>query len=161
MKRNIVRTIFFTTLSLSLAAVAPAQDDGACSNARVVGTWGYTYTGTLILPTGAVPAASVGRFTLDTAGNFSGTQASSLGGNVGQDTLKGSASVNGDCTGTLTLRIYDPSGNLLRTAVLAFVVVDNAKEIRGIFTSLVLPAGTSLPTIITANGKKLSSDRGN
>jgi hypothetical protein len=147
MKCNIVRTTFFVTPLLALATIAPAQNGGACSNARVAGTWGYTYTGTLILPSGGVPTASVGRFTLDAAGNFSGTQASSLGGNVGKDTLKGSADVMSDCTGTLTLYIYDQSGNLLRTAVLAFVVVDNAKEIRGIFTSLVLPIGEARAVI--------------
>ncbi len=154
MKHNIVRIMTFVTVALAATAMAPAQDGGACSNARVAGIWGYTYTGTLILPSGAVPVASVGRFTLDTSGNFTGTQASSLGGDIGHDTLKGSADVKSDCTGTLTLDIFDQSGNLLRTATLAFVVVDNAKEIQGIFTLLVLPTG-EVRTVITVRAIKV------
>ena len=43
MKRSIVRTVFVVaTLVISLAAVAQAHDDGACSNAGVDGKWGYT-----------------------------------------------------------------------------------------------------------------------
>jgi hypothetical protein len=72
-KRNIVRTIFFfATFLLSLAVVASAQDERACSAAGVAGEWGYTETGTLFLPTGAVPYASVGSYTLDADGNLSG-----------------------------------------------------------------------------------------
>ena len=162
MKRSIVRTVFVAaTLVMSWAAVAQAQDDGACSNAVVAGRWGYTYTGTLILPTGAVPLAAVGRYTLDADGNLAGTQARSVGGSIGVETLKGTATVNSDGTSTLTVRVYDQSGNLVRTGVLALVYVDKAREVRAIFTSLVLPDGTSLPTVITVNAKKLFPNSGN
>ena len=161
MKHSIVRTIFaVATLVMSLAAVALAQDGGACSNAGVAGKWGYTYTGTLVLPTGAVPLAAVGRYTLDAAGNLAGTQARSVGGGTGVETLKGTATANSDCTSTLTVHVYDQLGNLLRTGILALVYVDNAREVRAIFTSLVLPDGTSLPTVMTVNAKKLTPDHG-
>jgi hypothetical protein len=161
-KCNIIRRIFFfATLLLSLAALARGRDDGICSNAVVAGTWGYTETGTLILSTGAVPFAAVGRYTLDGAGNFSATQTSSLGGSVGENTLKGTATVNSQCTGTLTVDVFDQSGNLLRTAVLALVYVDNAREVRAIVTSLVLANDTALPPVITFNAKKLFPYRGN
>ena len=152
MKRNIVRTmIFLTTLLLSLA-VAQAQDDGICSNAIGAGQWGYILTGTAILPTGAVPTAKVGRLTIDASGNFSGTETGSDGR---QSTVKGTITANPDCTFKQTVSVYDQSGNLLHRAVLAGVLVDNGREVRGIFTSLTLPDGTSLATVTTLNAKKL------
>jgi hypothetical protein len=159
MRRHLVRTIFFVALLLGLAAAAPAQVDRSCSNARVAGEWGYSWTGTIILPTGPISAAAVGTFTGDAAGDLSGTQTSSLGGGVAQDTLKGTLTLNPDCTGTMTVGLYDQSGNLLRTAVWAIVYVDDAREARAIFTSLVLPNGMSLPTIGTANAKRLFRNR--
>lgn len=162
MKRNIVRTIFpFATLLLSLAAVASAQDEGTCSNAGVAGEWGYTETGTLILPTGAVPYASVGSYTLDADGNLSGARTASAGGTIQKATIKGTATVNSDCTGTETLSFYDESGNLISTAVKALVFVDNAREVRKIITSAVLPNGTSVPAVLTTNAKKLFPDHDN
>jgi hypothetical protein len=155
------KIVSFATLLMSLAAIAQAQPDGTCSSARLAGAWGYTYTGALILPTGAVPAGSVGRFTVDAAGNLSGTQTSSVGGSVGEDTIAGSVAVNSDCTGTATVRIYSSSGTLLRTAVLALVFVDNAREFRAIFQSLVLANGTNVPAVMTMDGKKLIPGRGN
>ena len=156
MKRNIVTAIVFATLVLAIAGVASAQDRGSCSYARVAGEWGYTFTATLILPTGPVPFAGVGRYTLDSAGNFSGTQVSNRGGITSEDIIIGTATVNPDCTGTFTVGIYDQSGNLLRTAIWAMVYVDKANEIRSILTSLVLqPSGTSVPAVATDHAKRL------
>lgn len=152
---------FFATLLLGLAAVVSAQDDGTCSLAGVAGEWGHTLTGTLILPTGPVPFAAVGRSTLDADGNLSATQDSSVGGRVGKDTIKGTFTVNSDCTGTLTVGIYDQSGNLLRTATWATVFVDKRREMRAIITSLVLPDGTRVPSVVTQNAKKQFPGRGN
>src|SRR3974390_2518833 len=100
-----MRTVFLITLFLGLAAVAPAQDLNwnYCSIDSVVGTWAYSYTGTLMLPTGAVPMAAVGRTTVDGAGNVLATQNSSTGGKVSQDTIKGTLTANPDCTGTMTV----------------------------------------------------------
>ena len=162
-KRNIVRTVFFlATLLLSLAEVASARDEGICSNAGVAGQWGYAITGTLILPTGPVPFASVGRSTADAEGNFTATQTTAVGGKVSEETLKGTGTVNSDCTGTLTASIYDQSGNLTRTAVWAVVADDHARELRAILKSLVLePSGTSVPTVVTENAKRQFPKKGN
>jgi hypothetical protein len=162
-KRNIVRTVFFlATLLLSLAAVASARDDRTCTLASVAGQWGYTITGTLYLPTGPVPFASVGRSTGDAEGNFTATQTSAVGGKVSEETAKGTSTVNSDCTGTLTASIYDQSGTLTRTAVWALVAVDNGREFRAIIKSLVLePSGTSVPAVVTENAKKLFPKKGN
>jgi hypothetical protein len=153
-KHTIMRTVFFFSALLALAAVASAQDNGACTLAGLAGRWGYTITGTLILPTGPVPFAAVGRQTTDTEGHISATQTSVAGGAVSKDTLKGTSTVNSDCTGTITISVYDQSGNLLRTASWATVMDDNGREVRAIMTSLVLPNGARLPTAITLNAKR-------
>ena len=158
MKRNIVWTMFFVAaLVLVLASAALAQDRFICSSAGVAGTWGTTLTGTQILPTGPVPFASVNRITYDPAGNFSGTQTRSSNGTVSRVTFRGTYTVNPDCTGKKTIRAFDPSGNLLNTAEADFVLVNNAKELLEIFTSVVLANGTSVPVIITGHSIKLFS----
>jgi len=156
MKRNVVRTICFAALMLSIAAVALAEDPGICSYSGVAGEWGYSDAGTLIPPTGPVPFAIIGRYTLDAEGNFSGTQTSSRGGIISEEILRGAATVNPDCTGTLTVGIYDQSGILLRSAVWAMVYVDSAREVRGILTSLRFePNGPIVPAVLTDNAKRL------
>ena len=155
MTRKIVRSILLSaTLLVGFAGVARAQDGAICSTAGMAGEWGYTSTGALILPTGAVPFALVGRLTFDPAGNFSGVQNSSDGfGQVGQETIKGTTTVNPDCTGTQNVNVYNQSGNLLSTSVLAFVIVDNGQEVRAIFRSQTFN-GTNVPTVATLNAKR-------
>ena len=155
MTRKIARSIVFSAMLLvSLAAGATAQDAGICSTAGMAGEWGYTSTGAFIFPTGAVPFALVGRLTFDAAGNFSGAQNSSTGGQVGQETIKGTTTVNPDCTGTQNVNVYNQSGTLQSTSVLAFVIVDNGREVGGIFTSQTLANGTKGPTVATLNAKR-------
>lgn len=157
-KRNMTRTVFFfCTLLLSMASVASAQPEATCSNASVAGTWGFTDTGTVILPTGPVPFGAVGKITGDADGNFSGSQTTSVGGAISKETFKGTGTVNADCTGTATFSVFDESGTtLLRTATFSVVFVNNAKEEREIATSLVLePSGTHVPAVITGSAKKL------
>jgi hypothetical protein len=43
-----------------------------------------------------------GIFVFDGAGKFSGKQSSSRGGKIGRETLQGSYTLDGDCTGTMT-----------------------------------------------------------
>ena len=155
MTRKIVRsTLFSAMLLVSVAAVATAQDDHNCSTPSLTGEWGYTSTGAFMFPTGALPFAFVGRLTFDAAGNFSGAQNSSTGGQVSQDTIKGTTTLNPDCTGTLNVNVYKQSGALFSTSVLAFVIVDNGREVSGIFTSQTLANGTNGPTVATLNAKR-------
>ena len=163
MERNI-RAIAFATLFVGLAAGASAQDH-RCSNPGLAGAWGYTETGTVVAPSPSGPvqilAAAVGRYDFDSAGSFSGTQNSSAGGTVSPDMKRGTYTVNTDCTGTLTLDVYDSSGSSLRrSSVWAIVLVDNATEIHGIMTSMVLPNGVTLSPIMTMSAKRLFRDRG-
>ena len=160
MRHRIASTIALLTLSLGLAAAASAQDHRPCATWRLAGDWGYTKTGTLYAPAGATPFATMGILTLDEFGNLTGVNTGSVGGRVSQDVLKGTFAVNPDCTGTMTVEVYDPSMTLLRTIVMALVVDDDLNQLRGLMMSLVLPNGVSLPTVITAEAKRLISTRG-
>jgi len=161
MKRNIVgTTLFFAMLLLILGAVASAQDDDwgvrRCSTGQVAGEWAYTLTGTVITPTGPVPTAAIARSTIDAHGNVSSKQTSSTGGAISEwNTVKGTIAVNPDCTGTKIVMVYDSNGNLQRTVTEDLVIDDHAREIRALVTSLVLPNGASVPTIITITERKL------
>lgn len=159
MKHQIARTVPFMALLLSLAVVAPAQADPSCSAARVSGDWGYTKTGILFLPTGAaVPFATIGKLTLEANGDLFGMNNGSVNGAVSTDVLQGSFQVNADCTGSMTVDVYDQFGTLLRTIGMALVVDDDAKEIRGLVMSLTLPNGTGLRSVITAQAKRVTRD---
>jgi hypothetical protein len=160
MKRNIARTtlamISVATLYMGLVPAAQAE---TCSTAKAAGKWGFTLTGTLILPTGPVPGAAVGRFSVDAAGNISGTEARNVGGGFANETITGSWTVNPDCTATVTVNIYE-SGVLVRTSVLPAVLVNNSNKIRAVQESLTLPDGTPIPVVITLDGNKLFLEDG-
>ena len=83
MTRNIVGRVCLAALLLSLAGSAWAQEQPACTNARLAGSWSYTETGSVATPIGVLPAAAVGTYVFDAVGNFSGTQYSSAAGTVG------------------------------------------------------------------------------
>lgn len=156
MKANIVRTVLCAALLAGPAAPARAQTQKSCPDHTGIGTWGYIETGTLILPTGAAPFAVSGKYTQDADGNLSGVQITSAGGAVTQNTIKGLATLNSDCTVTVKVDIYDNSGNALRTAVLTGVFVNDGTEILGIVTSLVMhPTGANVPAVVTINAKKV------
>lgn len=148
--------LLFTAISLS---AAPASQAGQCSQGSLAGRWGYTYTGAIILPSGAVPVASVGSFKQDAEGALSGSQTRTVAGTSGVEKIKGTISVNADCTGSATISVYDDvSGVLLRTAELALIYVDGEREVRLIFKSLVQSDGTNVAVVITANGKRISAE---
>jgi hypothetical protein len=158
MKHQSARTMAFTALVLAVAAVAWADGGRRCSDARVAGDWGYTKTGTLFLPTGAaVPFATMGTLTLEADGTLSGVNTGSVNGAVSNDLLSGTFQINSDCTGTATIEVYDQAGTLLRTIGMALVVDDNWRELRGLVTSLVLPSGASLRSVITAQARRVFS----
>ena len=161
MKRKIVRaTLLMISLATFCVGMAPAvQAAEHCSNAKAAGTWGLTLTGTLILPTGPVPGAAVGRVRIDADGDVSGTEARNVGGGFANETLTGSLTVNSDCTATLTVNIYE-LGVLVRTSVLAAVFVDDSNKVRMVQESLTLPDGTTIPVVITVEGIRLFPEEG-
>ena len=151
------RTMALTALMLAVAVVGWADGGRGCSNARVAGDWGYTKTGTLFLPTGAaVPFATMGKLVFDADGTLSGVNNGSVNGTVSNDVLQGTFQINADCTGTATVEVYDQAGILLRTIGMALVVDDDDSELRGLVTSLQLPSGASLRSVITAQAKRMS-----
>ncbi len=157
MRYKCVLTIFamFFLAGLLLSG-APAAQANSCTMASAAGKYGFTLTGLLILPTGPVPIAAVGRVTVDAAGNFSGTESRNVGGGFAEETITGTLTVNPDCTGTVTLNAFE-AGHLARTVILATVSDDNQKEVRMVEKSLVLPNGISLPVVITLEAKKTFS----
>jgi hypothetical protein len=156
MKRNIARTalVIISVATLYLGLVPAVQAAEHCSNAKAAGKWGFTLTGTLILPTGPVPGAAVGRLSVDSAGNISGTEARNVGGGFANETITGSWSVNSDCTATVTANIYE-SGVLVRTSVLAAVFVDDSGKLRAVQESLTNPDGSTIPVVITLEADRL------
>ena len=140
---------------LSMVLVPLTAHASQCSTAGAAGKWAYTYTGTIFTPSGPVPAASVGHFSEDAAGNLTGSQTRSVAGSSGTEDIAGTLSVNRDCTATATIRVY-VNGELQRTAVLAVAFDNNMKHARGIFESLVLPNGTNVPVVITTDNSRVS-----
>jgi hypothetical protein len=143
--------LLITLFALSAASAARASDTRSCSTASIAGKFGFTTTGSI---PSIGPVAATGLFTQDASGNITGTQTRSLNGDIADETFTGTATVNRDCTGTDTIQVFQ-SGVLVRTTTLHVVYDDNGREARAIFTSLVLPDGTSLPSIITIEARRI------
>ena len=156
MKLSAGRAVLSMSL-LVVAGLAPSGQAGQCSLAGTAGKYGFTLTGTVILPTGPVPIAAVGRATLDAAGNASGTESRSVGGGFADETFTGTYTVNSDCTGTATIQFYE-SGQLVRTSVLSLVFDNNQKEIRMVQKSLELPNGAFLPVVVTVEARRIFTE---
>jgi hypothetical protein len=132
-------------LGISLASTSRAAAQ-QCTASSEDGKWAFTHTGTILLPTGPVPVASVGTFT-GKAGVAAGSQTRSVGGDVAQENLTATHSVHADCTATFNFKVFD-AGVLVRTATVNIVYDDNGRSARGIFASLALADGTVLPNVI-------------
>jgi hypothetical protein len=148
---TIMKTTKLLLLTMLAMFLVPSSVHAACTNHTGAGKWGFSTTGS-IPAIGAVAATGV--FTQDASGNITGTQTRSLNGDIADETFTGTATVNPDCTGTDTIQVFE-SGILVRTTTLHVVYDDNGQEARAVFTSLVLPDGTSLPSIITIEARRL------
>ena len=137
---------------MALFAMVPGLH-AACSKAGVEGKWGFSTNGSI---PAIGPVAATGLFNQDISGNITGSQTRSLNGDIAEETFSGTATVNSDCTGTDTIQVFQ-DGNLVRTTTLNVVYDDNAREARAIFTSLVLPDGTNLPTVLTIEARRVLS----
>ena len=69
----------FAVIGLFLLLAEPGLH-AACTSATAAGTFGFTTTGTLILPSGPVPVGAVGLITFELRGTATGSQDTSLGG---------------------------------------------------------------------------------
>jgi len=146
--------ISLAILALALLSFAPNLN-AACSNATLLGNWGFTGTGVIILPTGPVPVGAVGNVRFDLEGNISGGQDRSVGGGEAHETIAGTYTISGDCALTITANVYDDAGILQRTTVLKGVVVSNGKETRMIYQTITLPNGAVLPAVLTLDANKV------
>jgi len=125
-----------------------------CSTAKAAGDWAYTYTGSIMTPSGPVAAAAVGHFHQDALGNITGSQIRSLAGNSAAEDISGTVSVNADCTATATISVL-VKGELQRTAVLAAVYDTNMNHLRDIFQSLTLANGTNVSVVLTSDVSRI------
>jgi hypothetical protein len=141
----------YAASALPIVLHAQEQTTG-CSLARAAGSYGVSDSGTIV---GIGPIAIVSLATLDAGGTISGKSTLSENGDIGQRTLSGTYTVNRDCTGTVTFGEFDQSGNLLITLTADLVWDDNMSQFRFIVTSVVVPSGPSIPTVLSGDGRKL------
>jgi hypothetical protein len=138
--------------ALALGIVSAAQaGTQKCTLATVAGTYGLTTTGSI---PGIGPVSAVGLVTIDKSGNLSGSQTRSLNGSIADETFTGTVTVNLDCTGTDEIQVFQ-DGVLVRTSTLNVVYDDNGRSARAIFSSIVLPDGTQLPSILTIDVRRV------
>src|SRR5437868_3330552 len=93
--------------AMSLFLVLATSLHAGCTSATAAGTFGFTTTGSLVLPTGPVPVAAVGVVTFHLNGNTTGRQDRSLGGAFAHETITGVLTVNRDCTISLLANVSD------------------------------------------------------
>lgn len=155
MKSSVLKKYFVPAALLACIGVAvPASADPTCTPNRATGRWAFTETGTISLPTGSIPFAAIGVVTVDAAGNVAGTSVSSTGV-ASSGTLSGILTVNPeDCSFTVTTAVYDAAGTLQRYLDFAGVFTSNFDGLHAIVTSLRLPNGTPLPSVITLNAER-------
>ena len=154
MKIQPTPSLLLATFIAALAFVSVPAQASQCSSSAVAGSWAYTYTGTIFTPGGPLPAASVGHFKQDAAGNVSGSQARSVAGSSGNEDIIGTVIVNSDCTATATIQVL-VNGQLQRTAALASVYDSSGNHARMIFQSLTLPDGTNVPVVLTIDANRI------
>jgi hypothetical protein len=117
-------------LGFSVVPGAQAADKG-CSDASLTGTFAYTTTGSILAPPAlAGPFASVGTQTFDGIGGTTATATVSQNGNIVSVTIKGTYTVNPNCTGTMTLQISP----VALTTHLFFVIDQNNGEFQALQT---------------------------
>jgi len=148
----------FIGLAMVLVLAASAEA-GRCSKRSLAGEWGFTETGTVLPPSASTPieVVAVGRYDFGTDGTFKGKQHASVAGTVAVHVKLGTYVVYSDCTGSLTVQVYDASGTtLLRNSVWAFVLEDNATELRGMLIWTALPNGVPLAPMMTMSSQRLA-----
>ena len=173
MKSNIGRTMlvisFLAVFVFSMVPMVQAQTDPefdgekirqTCSNGKAAGAWGFATTGVMLVPGPGrpvpVPVANVTTFTADRAGDLIGSQTRNIGGVVTDETIKGTLSVNSDCTGRIIAHAFDPSSMApIYTSTLAIVFDDNRRQFQGVVTGTVDPNGKPLPSVLSAEGERV------
>lgn len=157
MKTKVNRTLVTLSATLVLSLISLPAKASQCSRSSVAGDWAYTYTGSILTASGILPAAAVGHFRQDAAGNVNGSQVRSVAGDAATEDISGTVTVNPNCTATASINV-STNGVLQRTAVLSLGYDGNRNHVRMIFQSLTLPDGTNVPVVLTIDGKRVSSN---
>ena len=153
MNRNLCTKSAIAVIGLVVFLTTLPARAANCSAAKGAGSYSFTTNGVLLTP-GAVPVASVGEFSADANGNFSGQQTRNIGGQIAAETLTGSATINRDCSASYTVNVFE-AGTLVRTTTLAAQWDDNMNEEDGMFTSVVLkPSDTAVGSVVTLHAKR-------
>ena len=82
---------------------ASAQAQAPCDLGTLAGQYVFTGRGFIEAVQPGIQRVHYGVFTFDGAGKLKGKQSSSRGGKIGREILQGSYTLDGDCTGTVTL----------------------------------------------------------
>src|SRR5215468_945237 len=137
MKLTLVQT-FAATLGLALLTSAHLVAAHECTVSDAAGRYGYTNSGTIVTPP-VGPFTAVGHVTLNETGTFSGAQTTSIAGNLFEETIQGTFTVNPDCTGSATVYVYHGT-TLARTSLIKIVWDNHQNE----FRAILLTAGTNV-----------------
>ena len=144
-KMSVRKLGFALLLGLCLSVYASAS----CSNATLLGNYGFTITG--VDATGSL-SASVGQLTANGKGNFTGTFTNSTAGVISSNVaLTGTYSIKTTCIGTATLT---PSGGTAEP--FSLVVVSNG----GQFELTETKAGSSQYGYALAQGTAICTNAG-
>lgn len=148
LKKQFVRLFAVLTIAGTFAIAIAAQtkienqkfasETGRCRENTLNGSYGTNITGTFVIPSAPgstnpptiVPLASVGLLTFNGAGNVSGNDTNSFGGDVTRYSVTGVYTVNRDCTGTLNINL--PNGFVITNDI---VIVEEGKQINLIQTN--------------------------
>ena len=147
MKLTPARTLA-STIGLALLTSAHLAAAHECTMADAAGKYGYTSSGTIVTPA-VGPFTAVGHVTLSESGTISGAQTTSIAGNLVEETIQATFTVNPDCTGSATVHVYHGT-TLARTSVINLVWDIHENEFRAIF----LTAGTNISIL----GRKMSDE---
>jgi len=141
---NVSKLGFALLLGVCFSGYALAS----CTNATLVGNYGFTVTG--VNSSGSL-TASVGQLTADGKGNFTGIETVSDAGVISSNVaLTGTYTLKTNCTGTTTITSSGSSGNF------SLVVVSNGAQIEITRTD----AGTSQYGYALAQGKATCTNAG-
>lgn len=120
--------LFASVLLLVAGPIGKAQSTTqACTNATLVGPYGYLLQGNLLEQGSVVPYADMGSWTADGNGNISGSGTQSFAGTIEQGTsITGTYIVNSDCTGSASLTY----GNSIGTFHFNLTILNNGQDMR-------------------------------
>ena len=132
MKCNKIANTFaiaaLTAITLGIAPTAKADSKG-CAASSIKGTFAYTATGFITVgPAPVGPFAEVGTQTFDGQGGTTASATLSANGQIIPITIKGTYTVNPDCTGTITM-LVSPFGSTVHNL---FVIAQNGNEFQAL-----------------------------